>query len=175
LTILSKKETIAIMQQTGSVEKGLSTLRGSEGGPSLIVAQPQKLEGLLETIALLDRISERVGEDCSGDMGSGGSAGQGDDATTAVTLREQRIAALPSVDVMRRELSAHIQREVKTLQREVRKAARRAARPGAAHRLNLLYARIRRLNRLMADLLDAAYEVLKRLFIRVVIDGQKVL
>ena len=59
------------------------------------------------------------------------------------------------------------------MNREVKKISR-FGKPGAAHKLNDLYARIRRLNGLLSDLMQASYEVLKRIYIRVVIDKQSV-
>lgn len=164
------------MTQSASPEKGALSTLGREGGPALIVTQPQKLEGLLETIALLDRISERLGEDRSGDMGGGGGATGGQQSGSAtVSARQQKIANLPAPEVMRKTLARHIEKEVRVLQKEIRKAAQRASRPGGAYKLNILYGRIRRLNTLLAELVDAAIDVLKRLFIKVVIDEQKIL
>ena len=164
------------MTQSTSPEKGAQNLQTREALPVLVVSQPKKLEGLLETIALLDRISERVGEDRSGDMGGAGAAATGQKGTTAATSkRDQRIANLPPAAIMRRELKKQIEKEVKGVQKDIHAATRQVSRPGAAYRLNVLYARLRRLNALISDLLEAAYDVIKRLFIKVVIDEQKVL
>ena len=74
-----------------------------------------------------------------------------------------------------KQLARHIEKEVKTLRRKVRRAARRASKPGNAHKLNELYAQIRQLNALLANLFEASYEVVKRLFVRVFIDKQTIL
>lgn len=161
---------------TVSPEKGKLQMRPPEAGASLVVMQPPKVEMLLDALAAIDKISERIAEDRSGDMGSGGAGGgQKGDGSTAATVRDQKIASLPVPEVMRLTLQKEIEKEVTALQKEVRKATRRLGRPGAAHKLNLLYARIRRLNALIAEILDAAYDVLKRLFIKTIIDRQKVL
>jgi len=96
-----------------------------EVSPTLIVSQPKKLEGLLETLVLLDRVSETIGEDRSGDMGGSGAAGakQGDDEQE-ISLRELAIANLPDTPVMQKHLRTHIEKEVKKLQKQVRYAPR---------------------------------------------------
>lgn len=141
---------------------------------NLVVSQPQKLEGLLETITLLDKVSETItGKPASWKSGSGTAAGQGDD-DSAPSPRDIAIANLPETAVMREQLTQHIEAEVKHLQKQVGAIARRVSKPGTAYKLNLLYARIRRLNGLLAHIAEAAYDMLKRLFIRVVIDRQSV-
>ncbi len=161
---------------------------------ALIVSQPQKLEGLLETITLIDRVSERLGEDRSGDWGGGGGAG-GDAAVsvarhgavqvggagaqaggqTKQTARDKAIKNLPKPELMKQKLTRHIEKEVKSVRKQIRKEARRASKPGSAHRINELYARVRRLNSLLSGILDAGYDVVKRLFIRTFIDKQTVI
>lgn len=167
------------MQQiSSSPETGKLLSKGTESASALIVTQPPKVEMLLDALAAIDKISERIGEDRSGDMGAGGggtTTGKGDDATAATTIRNQKIANLPAQEVMRSELQKHIEKEVTELHREVKRAKKRLTRPGAAYKLNAIYARIRRLNALIAELFEAAYDVIKRLFIKVVIDRQKVL
>jgi hypothetical protein len=164
------------MQQTSSSpEKG--TLSGSapESRAALVVSQPPKVEMLLDALAAIDKIAERIGEDRSSDMGGGGSGtGKKDDGSAAST-RDQKIANLPVPEVMRSELKKHIEQEVAILQKEIHKAARRVSRPGGAYKLSVLYARLRRLNALISELFEAAYDTVKRLFVKVVIDEQKVL
>lgn len=142
---------------------------------NLVVAQPEKFEGLLETISLMDKVSERMGEDKSGDMGGGGggqSSGKGDDDGTST--RAQAIANLPDAPEMRKELGIYIQKEIKGMRKQIRHKAFRASKPGSAHQLNELYSKIRRLNSLLAELLDTSVDVIKRLFIRVFIDKQSI-
>lgn len=160
---------------SNNAEKGLQQIESSES-KNLVVTQPDKFEGLLDTIALMDKVSERMGEDKSGDMGGGGGAatgsGKGDD--DAVSVRAQAIANLPDTPEMRKELSKYIQKEVKTLRKQIRRKAFRAAKPGSAHQLNELYSKIRRLNSLLSELMEASIDVLKRIFIRVFIDKQSI-
>ena len=75
---------------------------------------------------------------------------------------------------MQKQLEQHIRSEVKKLRKQARTIAR-IGKPGAAYHLNNLYARIHHLNALLAAILEASYDVLKRLFIRVFIDRQPIL
>ncbi|MDA1209195.1 MAG: hypothetical protein O2904_04165 [bacterium] len=143
---------------------------------NLIVRQPQKLEGLLETLALIDRVSEKVGEDHSGDLGSGGSGGtQGDDDDIQQSLRQKAIENLPEEKAMQRDLKKHLEKEVHALQKIISKSSLKSNKPGTAHQLNTLYARIRRLNGLLAEILEAGFDMVKRLYIRIFIDKQTVI
>ncbi len=74
---------------------------------------------------------------------------------------------------MQQQIEQHIRQEVRQLQKEVKRVSR-VSRPGMAYKLNQLYAKIRRLNGLLSELLEASYEVLRRFFIRVVIDRQSI-
>lgn len=156
-----------------------SSLSASPESAKLIVRQPAKLQelgNLLLTIeGLSQRVSERTGEDRSGDLGSGGTAGtgQGDDGTY-VSPRDQAIAAMPAPAVIQKQLEKHIRKEVRELQTRARSIAR-LSQPGSAYLLTELYSRIRRLNQLLAEILEASVEVLKRFFIRVFIDQQPIL
>lgn len=156
-------------------ETGKQHLESMEKAP-LVVTQPDKYEGLLETISLLDRVTETMGEDRSGDWsgsGSGQSGGtQGDD--DAVSQRAQAIANMPDLPAMREKLSGHIKKEVKELRKQMRQVGGKAGKPGNAHKLNQLYAKARRLNSLLSELMDASVDVLKRLYIRIFIDKQSV-
>lgn len=138
--------------------------------PVITVAQPEKLGNLLETIDLLNTVSERIGEDRSGDMGGGGAMQTS--GSTGTSARDHAIANLPTAQVMQRELQQHVEKEVKTLRREVRKLARRAGKPGNAYQLNKLYARIRRLNGILKELLESSIDTVKRLYIRIFVDKQ---
>lgn len=160
-----------------SPEAGKGMEASVEKTPALIVSQPKKLEGLLETLLLIDKVSETLGEDRSGDLGGSGTGGtaQGDDDHIQISLREKAIANLPATPVMQQQLKAHIAKEVHKLQKEVKHAARRASKPGSAYKMNILYARMRRLNALLAELLEASHEVLKRLYVKIFIDKQTVI
>lgn len=148
--------------------------------PKLAVVQPEKvreIEHLLETLtaieSLSDKVSERTGEDRSGDLGSGGGGVRRDDGT-ALSPRELAIQNIPLQAIMQKKLEKHIQREVKKLSHEARRVAR-IGRPGSAFTLNQLYARIRMLTALLQEILEASYEIVKRLFIRVFVDKQPIL
>ena len=158
-----------------SVEKGASTETNIETA-AIAVNQPQKLEGLMDTINLLNTVSDRIGEDRSGDWsGSGGQ--QGDDTTGAgqgQSARDQAIANLPTGPVMQKQLEKHIRAEVKTLRKEIRRVSKRANKAGSAHKLNELYMRVRRLNSLLSELLSSSVEVVKRIYVRIFVDKQPV-
>jgi len=164
------------MPPKATPDKGEEHMEAKELSQALIVEQPPKLEYLLETLATIDKFSESIGEDRSKDLGaSGGTSGVKGASGTGTSVRDQAIANIPSEPQMRKQLAKYIEKEVKVLRRKVRKSARRAAKPGAAHALNELYAQVRRLNALLSNLLELSYEIVKRLFIRVFIDKQPIL
>ncbi len=144
----------------------------------LIVRQPTKLAeltSLLETFENLSaRVSEKSGEDRSGDMGgAGGGSGAG---STKQSARDAAIAAMPVAKVQQEKLERHIRAEISKLDKQAKLAALASTtKPGGAHALNDLYAKIRRLNGLLAEILEASAEVLKRLYVRVFIDRQQIL
>ncbi|OGJ56122.1 hypothetical protein A2706_02260 [Candidatus Peribacteria bacterium RIFCSPHIGHO2_01_FULL_51_35] len=157
-------------------EKGFSHSPEYHDATKHIVSQPLKSEviRMLDTLNAIDsvpqRVSERTGEDISGDMGmAAGTAGAGQ-----ISPRDQAIANLPEPVLMQKQLEKHIQREVRRLTKEAARISR-LQKPGAAFYLNELYARIRRLNALLHELWDASVEVVKRLFIRVFVDKQPIL
>lgn len=164
---------------TQSANKTAGGSGGLEQAPSN-VAQPQKLphlEGMVTLLEEIDRISEKTGEDRSGDW-SGATGGTGTAVRTTgqsgISPRDQAIANLPATGVMVQQLQAHIITEIKTLRKEIRSVTR-LRNPGAAFQLNELYTKLRRLNGLLHDLFEASYEVLKRLFVKVFIDKQPIL
>jgi hypothetical protein len=161
-----------MVHPSGSIEKGPNTQESTEE-KHLVVTQPDKFQGLLETISLMDKVSERLGEDNSGDMGGGGSgtkSTQGDDGTTST--RATAIENLPATPEMRKSLGAYIQKEIKVLRKQARKKKFHASKPGSAHQINDLYSKIRRLNTLFTELMETSVDALKRLFIKVFIDKQ---
>ncbi len=163
------------MQPSGTSPEKRTEHIGATEQKNLVVAQPDKFLGLLETISLMDKVSERLGEDRSGDRGSSGTTAGGQSQTQSQTSsRAEAIANLPDSPAMRKELSKYIQKEIKTLRRAVRRKAFRASRPGSANQMNDLYAKIRRLNSLLSELLEASVDVLKRIFIRVFVDKQSI-
>ncbi len=166
------------MTMLNSQEKGSSLSTGVEMS-KLVVSQPKKLEHLLEDLKTIEvftsRVSERTGEDRSQDPGTAGAAAGTRKDNTAVSPRDQAIAAIPTAQqVLQKQLAKHIEQEVGTLRKLARKTAH-SGRPGDAFRLNEIYARIRRLNALLAEIFSAALDVLRRLYIRVFIDRQPIL
>mgnify|MGYP000113430717 CR=1 FL=1 len=163
------------------LESGSRAPEGGEKLPSTNVVQPAKVESLagLESILLaVNKIAERpggtVGEQWSGGAGQQSGAVAQAGGTTGISPRDQAIAALPGPEKMQLELKGHIEQEVQKLHKEAVRVAK-LNRPGAAYRLNELYSRIHKLNKLLSDLFDASVDVVKRIFIRVFIDRQPIL
>ena len=118
-----------------------------------------------------------MGEDSSKDLGGGSSSGsgqQGDDDDGQQTWRDQAIANLPPAPKMQADLQTHITKEMKTVRKTIKKSSKNIGKPGAACKLNELYARIRRLENILRELLEASIEVIERLYIRIFIDKQAV-
>ncbi len=161
-----------------SPDTGLVATRSVETN-KLIVRQPAKLAELSKLLETFDNLNARVGERTGGpaqDWSSGGGggqagAGQGDDG---VSPRDKAIAAIPSPMIVKERLEKHIEKEIQKLEREAQAAAT-SHKPGAAFKLNEIYAKIRKMNSLLAHILEAAEDLLKRLFIRVFIDKQPIL
>ena len=163
---------------SSSADKKMGALTSVETS-RLIVRQPGKLQeltNLLETFENFSaRVSERSGEDRSGDLGGAGAAATGGaQGTQGTTTRDLALKNIPAAEVMKGRLTQHIRQETRKLERLAAKVAR-SSDPGAAHKLNELYAKIRRLNSLVYDILEASLEVLKRFFVRVFIDNQPIL
>ena len=156
-----------------SPEKPTMTTKSPE--KSAATLQPKKMQGdlqqFVDQLDDLGNVGETVQEDKSGDIGSGG---QGSGAQAVVSQRAQIIANPPPPAVIQQELKKHIAKEIKQLSRTANKLSR-ATHPGAAFSLNEVYAKIRRLNSLLAEILEASYDVLKRLFIKVFVDHQPIL
>lgn len=144
--------------------------------PVLTVTQPATISSLLDTLNLIDQMSERIGEDRSvASAGAGGQVKAGaTGASRAVSPRDQAIANLPGEQVMQKKLQEKIRTEVRLLRKQIRSIPS-AGKPGAAFKLNKIYARIRLLNRLLATLLESSFDVIKRLFVRVFINEQPVI
>jgi len=162
------------MADTNDFEKGPETQPSAEK-QMLVVQQPEKIESLLSSLDDIESFSERIGEDRSGDMGGAGTGtgGTKGDDQAQVSIRDKAIANLPAEEVMQIEIQKHIKKEVKDLRRQVRKVEH-IRKPGAAQKLNEIYARIRRLNGLLSEILESSYEVVKRLFVRIFIDKQSI-
>ncbi len=177
---MPSRASLVLIDQKAKIRENIQCMvqNSAERGPSpetpnklaITVAQPEKLGNLLETIDLLNSVSERMGEDRNGDMGAGGSGSQ--TGNVGMSARDQAIANLPDTPVMQLQLQGHIEKEVKQLRHEIRMAAKRAGKPGNAYQLNKLYARIRRLNGILKELFSASLDTVKRLYIRVFVDKQ---
>lgn len=141
---------------------------------ALIVTQPEKLGNLLDAIETLagpqETSSEKTGEN-SGSTVSPSTARAS--APSTVSPRDHALANLPPQEKLQKDLRTHIHAEVRKLRREASRLT--ASRPGTAHRINQIYANIRRLNKLLGELLHASYETLKHFFIRVFVDKQPIL
>jgi len=141
---------------------------------NLIVAQPEKLGSLLDTIESLtnpqDATTEKQGENSGG---SQTSAATGTTVQTIISSRDQAIANIPPQEKMQQALHKYINAEVRKLRREA--ALLTISRPGTAYRINQIYANIRRLNKLLQELIHASYETVKHFFIRIFIDRQPIL
>lgn len=161
------------MKQT-SPEKSLLAPSGSPDGGKLVL-QPSKAEGLAMLVAEINELpSESMGEDRSGDWsGAGGAMQTTGGATQQQSTRDHAIAKIPAPAQMQKLLEAHIRAEVKELRKQT-KLVIRSRKPGSAYALAQIYAKIRHLNALLADLLEASYDVLKRLFVKVFIDKQAI-
>ena len=140
---------------------------------NLIVAQPEKLGNLLDAIENLTSPQEAASRK-PGENGTGSSAPATGTATqTALSPRDRALANLPPQEKIQKALRTHIHTEVRRLRQEASRLT--ASKPGAAHRINQIYANIRRLNKLLGELFHASYETLKHFFIRVFIDRQPIL
>lgn len=160
-----------------SPEQGLQAPSAVSPDRSQSVLQPGKAEGLAMLVAEINELpSEHMAEDRSGDWsGAGGQVSTTGQAGGAqqMSARDQALANLPQPVVMQKQLEAHIRAEVKELRKQTRVIIR-SRKPGSAYALAQMYAKIRHLNALLADLLEASYDVLKRLFVKVFIDRQTI-
>lgn len=159
----------------GGGERLSSGRTPAEGGFHLTVRQPEKITSLLTVLGDLERISERIGEEHSQDLGGGAAGpGRGDGAAKGaqVSLRQQAIRSLPPLEVMQQQIIHHLQREVRSLERSARRTAWRV-RKGTAYLLTQIYARVRKIQALIAELREATAEMIQRLYIRLFIDHQQ--
>lgn len=151
-----------------------------EQAPLQVTHQPQRLPNLsnmAELLSEIEKISEKTGEDRSGDWGGtqpGTATAAAGGAQAGTSPRDQAIAAIPGTQVMLRQLEQHIIKEIKTLRRDIKRVTRVRS-PGAAYRLNELYTRMRRLHALLHSLFETSVEAVRRLFIKVFIDKQPIL
>lgn len=142
---------------------------------NFIVAQPVKLESLLDAIEGLTGPRGEASPEKQGENGSGSftPATRGTTAQTVLSSRDEAIANLPPQEKMQKALRTHINAEVRKLRREASRLT--TSRPGTTYRINQIYANIRRLNKLLLELFHASYKTLKHFFIQVFIDRQPIL
>lgn len=153
--------------------EGGDSLELSQEGVQLTVRQPEKIRSLLFVLSDLEKISEAVSEDRSQDLGGvgAGAVTGGDDSVTS-SVRQKAIQSLPSTSVMRGRLTKHLQQNVRQLERRAKRLAR-SSKKGSAYLLNEIYARIRKLQTLIAELVDAAADTVRRFYIRLFIDQRQ--
>lgn len=163
-------------------EKNIGQPKGPDSAPG-VVSQPMKIENHLNSqlgvlLQEVNRISETAsgtaGEQWSGQSGGAVATTGGQQGAQGMSARDLAIAAIPTPIVMQKELEKHIRDEVKKLRKQAL-AISQMSKPGGAYHLNILYTRIRHLNALLAEILGASVDVLKRFFIRVFIDKQPIL
>lgn len=158
-----------------SPEKGLLAPSGTPER-SQSVLQPSKAEGLAMLVAEINDLpGETATEDATSDWGSSpaSTAMTAQGSQQGASARDHAMANLPEPAQMQKQLEAHIRSEVKELRKQT-KLIIRSRKPGSAYALAQMYAKIRHLNALLADLLEASYDVLKRLFVKVFVDKQAI-
>ncbi len=143
----------------------------TETAPS-IVFQPQKLKEIVEVVDLMGTVAARVREDNSGDIpGATGGGGQSTGQKAGTSARDEAIAKAPPIAVMQKKLVEHLEREVRTIEKQAASLKRSNAR-GSGYLLSELYRKIRRLRSLISDILHASAEMIKRFYISAFIDHQ---
>lgn len=170
------RPTMVAMKNSAEQSNTVTSSVEQAEGPA-IVFQPQKLTEIVEMIDLMGRISERVREDNSQDVGggSGGTTASGKKGkATTVSPRDQAIANLPAPLVMQQRLVKHIQKEIDTLAAQASSLSS-SSKNGAAFALNEMYRKIRRLYSLMEEIVHAGAELIRRFYIAVFIDKQPIL
>ncbi len=145
----------------------------SESAPGQVF-QPPKLREIVEVIDLMGTVASRVREDSSGDLGGGGSGGAGQAQTggaTGTSARDDAIKNAPAPAIMQQKLITHLSAEIKRVEQQARTLMRSNQR-GSAFLLAELYRKIRRLTALIADILSASADMIKRFYVSVFIDRQ---
>ncbi|MBT3835600.1 hypothetical protein HOF56_05160 [Candidatus Peribacteria bacterium] len=155
-------------------DTGLEKNNSNEAQVQLTVHQPRPMSDLLDVLGSMERVKERISDDKSGDLGgSGGMVTSGKSSGSGVSIRDNAIASLPSETIMRSKLKQKLKKEMKGLERKAFNASK-SSKKGSAHTLNELYARIRKVQNLISELIDATFDLVKRLYIKMFIDHQKV-
>ena len=156
-----------------SVEQAKNAPSTSAENAPAKVFQPKALKEAVEIINLMGNISTRASEDRSGDMGGGGGGAvtAGGQASGGKSARDIAIEHAPPVPVMQKKLVSHLEREMRNVQKQIRKLSASNQR-GAAHSLNDLYKKLRRMSTIISEILRASGEVIKRFYVAVFIDKQ---
>lgn len=160
---------------TESKNTGLMTLSENQG--AMNVFQPPKLTEFVDMIDLMGKISERAAEDRSAGLGSGGAmqtSGQQAGSQGDASARDAAIAVLPAAPTMKQKLVSHIHAEIHSLNKRASSLSRRDAK-GSAYELNELYKKIRTLSNLIAQILEASADIIRRFYIALFVDHQPIL
>jgi hypothetical protein len=159
------------MKMSSPDRQSNSLSTSTEHAPS-VVFQPQKLKEVVEIIDLMGNVATRVREDSSGDLPAAGMAGAtARTGQTGTSARDEAIANAPAPAVMQQKLVSHIRQEIATIERQAKKIAKSGDR-GSAFMLSNLYRKIRSLSALIANILEASVDTIKRFYISVFIDRQ---
>jgi len=151
-------------------ESGLSSSTERSPATPNVVYQPPKLQEIVEIVDLMGNVSTKVREDNAGDW-TGAAAQSSGGTKSGSSARDEAIAKAPSIPIMQRELIRHLEKEVRTIRKQVRSVSKSRAR-GSAYILSELYKKLRRLNDLIAQIMHASAEVVRRFYISVFIDRQ---
>lgn len=152
--------------------RSITMATGNEQQTAAIVFQPPRLSQIVEIVDVMGNVVESIREENARDLPTASStAAAGAAQAASVSARDAAIAAAPPVPVMQKKLVKHLKKEVRIIEREVRKLSRSRAR-GSAYVLSVLYRKIRRLSSLIGEILHASADVIRRFYISVFIDHQ---
>lgn len=160
-----------MVQQKLSAEAAPKSVSNTKENAPAIVFQPPALKEVVEVINLMGTVSNRIREDNSGDMPVGTSGAQASTTQTGVSTRDEAIANAPAIPIMQQKLVEELRKEVATIEKQARTLKRSGGR-GSAFALNELYRKIRRLSNLIAEILQASADMIKRFYVSVFIDKQ---
>jgi hypothetical protein len=159
-------------QSIGEQQKEGVAVREALGSYRLSVRQPPQVKDLINLLEMLEGVTERVtASKGASSIGQVGAQGGEDDHRESA--RYQALANLPDTPLMQKRLVSSLEREVTILKRQARKAAFRLKR-GGAFVLNNIYAKIRKIKAMIAEILSATREVVERLYVRLFVDGQPI-
>jgi len=136
-----------------------------------VVFQPQKLKEIVEVVDLMGTVAARIREDTPSDTPGASGSGSGAQQKSGTSARDEAIAKAPPVAIMQKKLVEHLEREVKTIEKQANALKMSNAR-GSGFLLSELYRKIRRLRSVIGDILHASAEMVKRFYVSVFIDHQ---